>query len=510
MFRVDASDRVGTGHVIRCLTLANTLREAGAEIIFSCRDYPGNLIELVRKHEIKTIVLPTEGVEDARASIDFCVWDESHQLQDAQETISGLGGVRPEWIVVDHYALDHIWESQVRNHCGRLMVIDDLADRAHNCDCLLDQNLYTDAGKRYLGMLPGECIEMLEPKYALLQPEYSELHKKSMPRNGHVKNVLIYFGGADPDNLTGQCLDVLSHIGAKGLNFHVVIGASNVRRNELIELASEIEGAVVHEKLDSLAQLMVMADLAIGASGATTWERCCLGLPSVVISTGGNQKLVAKELHDRGFIKWMGHADSVNYGEMRELLHEIFSIGLPEGWASNCYDLVDGMGAQRVASVMMASSNTDLILRRADIGDEGLLLYWVNDPIVRANAFSCGHIDPAGHHKWFRECLKASDRCQIYIAEDYYHVPVGQVRFDKKGDEWYIDYSIDLMYRGCGLGKVMLEAAMNKFMNERENVVFIGEVKKSNKASCDIFDSIRVFSRSDCNEVITYRSDRLQ
>lgn len=354
--RTDASHQIGTGHVMRCLTLARALRERGAECRFICREHPGHLLGLIREQGFEVVALPCESGERvplgqaAEPAPAHAEWLGTDWCTDAEATRDALGAPIADWLVVDHYALDARWESALQPHCRKLLVIDDLADRKHDCDLLLDQNLAADMECRYDGKLPDHCGRMLGPQYALLQPEYAELHPRTPPREGPIRRVLVYFGGADTDNLTGLAIAAFRSLQRDDIILDVVINSGSPHADAIREQVQKIQQVTLHTHLPSLAPLMVQADLAIGAGGATSWERCCLGLPTLVVTLADNQKPIAAELDRQGFIRWLGHKDEVSEQALARALADIVTNSLTPAWSEQCQRLVDGRGTERVTA----------------------------------------------------------------------------------------------------------------------------------------------------------------
>lgn len=480
---------------MRCLTLAAALRERGAECRFVCREDPGNLLELIRRQGFEAIPLPIDNGQD----IDWHT--------DAAQTKVGVGETAADWLVVDHYALDARWEQMLRPHCHKLMVVDDLANRPHECDLLLDQNLVGNMRGRYEGKVPAGCCRLLGPDYALLQPTYARLHDGVMARSFRVRRMLIYFGGADTDNLTGMAMDAFISLGQQEVALDVVINPASPHAESIRQKSSGQPLITVHGNLPSLAPLMVQADLAIGAGGATSWERCCLGLPTLVITLAENQKPVAVELNRRGLIRWLGHRGEVDSAGLAATLHDCLESGLAPGWSKRCRELVDGRGAVRVTDIMTCGSETQLHARLAQADDEATLLCWANDPQVRQNSFSIGEIDAATHHTWFSKRLHDRDHCHLYVIETVTGLPVGQVRFEQTDQAWEIHYTIDPCFRGRGMGKTFLETALRAFAASvpMRSEIF-GRVKPENTASRKIFDSLGFDGKITDTGLICYRS----
>lgn len=320
-FRVDASLSIGSGHVMRCLTLAGALRKEGADCYFLCREHAGHLNELIAAQGFPIEVLPSQKGNVDRASVEqgkrsmvddgagylhHADWLGATQESDASETLEILQALEPDWLIVDHYALDARWESRVRDAIpkARMMVIDDLADRPHQADVLLDQNLGRRA-RDYCGLVPEHCRCLIGPRYALLRPDFAEWREWSLERRrqgGPVKRLLVSLGGVDKDNVTGQVLDALSGIDLpEGIEITVVMGASapwlEYVRYHARQMPCETEVVV---NVSDMARRMAEADLAIGAAGSTAWERCCMGLPTILLVLAENQKEIARALDAEG------------------------------------------------------------------------------------------------------------------------------------------------------------------------------------------------------------------
>lgn len=347
--RVDASMVMGIGHLVRCHTLGRALWQQGASVRFICRAHPGHGIGALQEEGFAVAVLPAlEVPETESVGEDYARWLGVSPARDANETIAVLEGC-PDWLVVDHYGLDAEWEQRLRPHVGRILVIDDLANRNHDCDALLDQNYNSNAEARYADRLPTDATRLLGPCYALLGPEYTEYRREHRVYSGRVDRVLVFFGGTDPDNLTGCALEALSDATFADVAVDAVVGPNNPHREALAKQAEARPGITLHAPRPHLADLMTAADLAIGAGGTTTWERCCLGLPSLVVSNADNQRPACEALAADGLIVYLGHSDEVTTAGMREGLQALRED--PERLsrlAEIGMQIVDGNGTQRV------------------------------------------------------------------------------------------------------------------------------------------------------------------
>ena len=343
---------------MRCLALAGEFRRRGAYVHFLCREHPGHLIARAEAAGYQVARLDSPPNSDVIEE-DYSAWLGVSQEQDARDTLNRLQGVRLDWVVVDHYGLDARWEGALRIAAAHVLVIDDLADRQHNCDLLLDQS-YLGGGTpcRYVGLLPATCMSLLGPRFALLQPEYAQLRDLFPPRDGNVRRVLVFFGGGDHSGDTLRVLEALSCAELEMLAIDVVVGQ---RESEAVERqVANRRGAVLYRGLACLAGLIARADLAIGAGGSTTWERACLGLPAVVATVSSNQVGISAALAEDGYQVLAGASHELDAAAWRAALIEITSE--PSRLATiarRAATLTDGKGCERVAEAVFGAHPSD-------------------------------------------------------------------------------------------------------------------------------------------------------
>jgi UDP-2,4-diacetamido-2,4,6-trideoxy-beta-L-altropyranose hydrolase len=467
VFRTDAALIIGTGHVMRCLTLAKALRKREAKCVFVCRRHEGHLIEMILREGFQCVPLAKsteiyeeddfDDAEPAHSSWLGVSWEK-----DAQESITALGAERFDWLVVDHYALDKKWEQVLRPYVNKIMVIDDLADRDHDCDLLLDQNLVINYATRYQNLLPKYCKKLLGPEYALLQPEYAELHLRAPPRS-EIKRILVFFGGSDQYNLSGSAISAFLRLNRDDIVLDVVLGSHNPHYFDTKAQTLKHPNIVVHGQLPSLAPLIMQSDLAIGAGGATTWERCCLGLLTLVITVAENQKSVAEELHKRGLIRWLGHFNAVSEDLLFDKLQAVIRGHQLEDWSRACMSITDGAGVQRILPYLMLNSESKLMARKARLDDLRLLYCLANDPLSCENSINLESVTLKKYQKWFYGRLRDLNHCKIYIIETEDGLPIGQVRFDLIDNGWEINYSITSFATGFYLNRNLLSSAISAF-----------------------------------------------
>jgi UDP-2,4-diacetamido-2,4,6-trideoxy-beta-L-altropyranose hydrolase len=361
-FRTDASNKIGTGHVMRCLTLASRLRELGANCVFISRVLDGNLLHRVQDAGFRFIELPRPEMTNyaevfEESLLDHSNWLAVSQRDDAQQTIKYLINKVVDWLIVDHYALDSKWEKCLRPYAKKIMVIDDIADREHDCDLLLDQNMVLNIERRYEELVPAQCNCLLGPQYALIHPEFSKLRRYLQPRWLPVRRILVYFGGVDLLDLTGITISAILAIQRKEITIDVVLSPQSPNAGAVKEKVKGHNGISCYENLPSLAPLMLKADMAIGAGGATTWERLCMGLPSLVVSTGENQVGTCEELGRMGLITYLGRSNDLSFELLLLALRSFLkSTEKSQQALMHGKTLVDGRGAERVADILVSSN----------------------------------------------------------------------------------------------------------------------------------------------------------
>lgn len=359
-FRTDASLQIGTGHVMRCLTLADALQATGAQCHFICREHPGNLIAQIRQRGFSVSVLPaaaeamiTDDPADTGRS-NYAAWLGVDWATDAAQTKVGVGETAFDWLIVDHYALDARWEQTLRPLCRKLMVIDDLSDRPHDCDLLLDQNLGRDVGD-YSQLVPGGCTVLAGPRYALLRPEFAALRDVSLRRRAtpQLKHLLITMGGVDQTDATGKVLEALQDCPLPAdLHITVVMGPHAPWLERVQLLAKQLpQPTEVKVNVNNIAQLMADSDLAIGAAGSTSWERCCLGLPTLIVVLAENQLNGAAALEQSGSVKLIGSVDAIPHA-LQSMLNLLATTDTLSQLSQKSCLVTDGQGTSRVAGAL--------------------------------------------------------------------------------------------------------------------------------------------------------------
>ena len=347
VFRCDAAVAMGSGHVMRCLTLARALKAEGTECHFICRAHPGHLLDAIRVAGFAFHALPAG--ETARGSLAHAHWLGASQEEDAAQSLALICGLQPDWLVVDHYALDVVWEQVLRTVSKRLMVIDDLADRVHDAELLLDQNLGRRA-EDYLTLVPPHGRVLAGPAFALLRDEFPAARAPSLRRRPSpaVRDLLVSLGGADAQNVTCAVLEALLNCPLPPeCRVSVILGLANPWLANVRALARRLPWATeVMVDVPDMARHLCVADLVIGAAGGSAWERCCLGVPSVILVLAANQRAGANALSQAG-----GALLAESPDNLPELFARLDAVGLAS-LSARAAEVCDGHGSQRVLEAM--------------------------------------------------------------------------------------------------------------------------------------------------------------
>ena len=356
-FRVDASVTIGTGHVIRCLTLAMVLREQGAKVTFICRELTGNLCDQIESKGFYVHRLPwLENKESSSVETEkYSHWLGVSWQEDSEQTNAILvrNSAMIDWLIVDHYSLDYLWQKSKRSVVRRIMVLDDLANRRHDCDLLLDQNPYFDMETRYDGLVPSGCTMLLGLHFALLKPEFQKARSRITDRSGKVKRILVFFGGSDIDNSTLRILNILKEVCNHTIFIDVVIGVNNSNVNQIMSATEGIKNIKCHINISNMEEIFLDVDLYIGAAGITTWERCCLGVPGLVVCISENQIKPIEYLADLGATYYIGEISKTEDADfIRSIKCLLNSPDLLKRYSEKSLALVDGKGSDRCARAL--------------------------------------------------------------------------------------------------------------------------------------------------------------
>ncbi len=487
VFRADASARLGYGHLMRCLCLADVLRARGAECHFLSAELPHELAARVARHGHGVHGLPAWAGRDLAADA----------TADAVASAAVVGALGAAVVIVDHYRLDAAWEAALRRVGVALIAIDDLADRAHDVDLLIDANAGREASD-YRGWVPPHCRVLCGPDYALLRAEFAAARAVSLARREHPepRRVLVSMGGADADNVSATVLDALDALDPGTLPRHcrvtVVLGAGAPWIDALRRRAASAARATeVLVDVENMAALLADCDLAIGAGGVSALERCCLGLPSLVVVVAANQ-LPGSVALQRWGAATLVMASARLADTLPAEIARMLRPGALAAMAQRAAQRVDGRGSARVAEavgacaaaqrVRMMDATATLRVREVRAEDLPMLLSWRNDPAISEHMHTRHRITEAEHRAWFERCRADPRRTLLLVERD--GQAFGFVQFTR-GDaadeaEWGF-YIAPGSPRGSGtlLGRVALRHAFERLRLGRVR----GEALQGNAAS---------------------------
>ncbi|NHI01617.1 UDP-2,4-diacetamido-2,4,6-trideoxy-beta-L-altropyranose hydrolase [Oceanimonas sp. MB9] len=498
VFRADASIQIGTGHVMRCLTLAEELTRQGHECLFICREHKGHLGDFIReKGFVLHLLYSSNEKQHAPDTLNWnthAKWLGVSWQQDAEQTLSTLIQQPVDWLVVDHYALDARWEQLVAKYTKHIMVIDDLADRLHQCDMLLDQT-FGRQSVDYREWVPANCELLCGSQYALLRPEFAELRHYSLQRRAkpELHSLLITMGGVDKDNITGQVLDALRESTLPHYCKITVVMGSTAPWLEAVKQQAETMPWPTEVKVGvrNMAQLMAESDLAIGAAGATAWERCCLGLPSIQVIVAKNQLWIARALNKVRAAFLLNNISSV---------HDAISYTIKSlsSMSHESQKVTDGKGALKVFEKM-----TDIFhdpnfkydarysmhsFQCLSIKESEKILEMRNHPNVRKWMHNPSEIS-INEHLNFIENLRKGEKEYFSIKDNNRIIGVLYFTdFNKEHDSCYIGLYKNFNSPQKGDGSVIMKVAIYYAVNSLGlNKIYL-EVLKDNLAAIKLYE----------------------
>ncbi len=340
--RVDAGYDIGAGHVIRCVSLADELTKRGHTVTFISTECPGHYCDFIEKkgYEIHRLTSTPYG-----SSLTV---EEKNKI-DAKLTIECLRGKTIDWLVVDSYLLGVKWEQELRHVVKRIMVIDDFVNRPHDCDILVDQDSLEVSQDRYVRLVGKDTLLLVGVKYVTLRPQFAQARQTLRKRSGDVNKLLVGFGGSDNTNCTLKTVETIRRFHQRITTTHVMVGQANRNKDSILKFCMREPSFVLHDQIENVANVMVHSDLGIGAGGTMTWERCCLGLPSLVITIDESQRALNQTLDKMGVVVHLGDDDSVTHEAMFGALQSILDDKqrLIE-MSRRGMELIDGRGIIRI------------------------------------------------------------------------------------------------------------------------------------------------------------------
>jgi len=467
LIRADAGTEIGSGHLMRCLALGQAWKDAGGKVIYITSCHNEGLLQRLREEDFEIHVTASQYP-------DASDWTNTKDILDDHPN---------SWLVLDGYHFDEVYQQHVKESGHRLLVIDDMAHLKHYyADIVLNQNLHAE--QLHYSCEPYTSL-LLGTRYVLLRREFLAWKDRKRDIAETARCVLVTLGGGDPDNHTIRVIQALQEVDIVDLEAIVISGASNPHTAAL-EAAIEQSRVPIRLVRDAknMPELMAWADLAVSSAGTTTWELAFMRVPALLLIQANNQVGVAQELDRVGAAVNLGWAQVVSKLELVEKLEGVLrDAGHLHTMVQRTTALIDGEGVSRV---MMQIKGERLRLRQVREEDCGLLWNWANDKDVRGSSFSPESILWDEHIQWFAKKLN-DPNCFHFIALDEQDIPIGQVRFDIRGEETEIDVSIDAEWRRCGNGSSLIELATeNMFLTTPLKAVH-AFVKLHNAASVHAF-----------------------
>jgi UDP-2,4-diacetamido-2,4,6-trideoxy-beta-L-altropyranose hydrolase len=463
LIRADASEQIGSGHLMRSLALAQAWQDSRGAVCLVARLLPGTLERRWREENIE--VRQFTGAGD-----------------DARQTAELAREIGADWVVLDGYQFGPEFQRAIKNAGLMLLVVDDDGrSRDYVADLILNQAPYA---VQDLYPRRGSSTELLlGTRYALLRREFIQARPPDRECPPSARRMLVTLGGGDPDNCTRTILEAIAVI--EKLTTIVVVGPSNPRAAELEQLARRAGGRItVQRNPPDMSQLMTWADLAISAAGSTCWELAFMGLPMLLVVLANNQLPGATSLNKLGVARNLGWHCELSVDKVRAAIMQVIDDPtLRASMSRKGLQLIDGRGASRAVTEMRSRLFT---VRRAGLEDSQLLLDWANEPGVRAASFSSAPISPDDHRTWFGRKV-CDPSCVFFIAFDQRRTPVGQVRFDQVRSDAVVSVSLDRKFRGRGMGAAVISLACRQLFRETGVRVVHGYVKPENETSASAF-----------------------
>ncbi len=467
--RADASTRMGTGHVMRCLALAQAWRDGGGRAVFIVAPEATTLAARLKSEDIQTVHLTVQPGSDT----------------DAAQTADTARHLQASWVVVDGYHFSADYHRRLKDAGLQLLVIDDDGHARQYCaDIVLNQNPH--AHEALYGNRARDTRLLLGPRYALLRREFGPWRgwQRAIPQVA--RKILVTLGGSDPDNVTGKVIQALQQVTIDGLEAIVVLGGSNPHQKQFPSALQEAHHHIRWAShVTNMPQLMAWADMAVSSAGCTAWELAYMGLPACVVTLAANQHPIADWLETAGLAHALGWHHHLSAADVAHAVTVLGASAQRRGEiARRGRELVDGEGSDRT---YMHMTGAQLRLRQAREDDCQRLWEWANDPSVRAVSFSPEPIPWEQHVEWLKGRLH-NPHCLLFIAVNSDDVPIGQVRYDLEKDEATVSITLDRRFRGQGYGSALIRLSAQKVFHTTATTVLHAYVKRGNGASVCAFE----------------------
>ena len=459
--RVDSNSKIGAGHFMRCLALANAYKNIGGSITFVCKDIQPECESFAKKQEVELVHSPHD--IGSRDDANFLV-ELANQASCSE-------------VITDGYFFDADYRRALRNKKISVVAIDDGDLIPDETDLVINQNAHAEQIK-----LNSEEVDLLGLRYCLLGSRFWPYLNWSRKTADSATRFLVCFGGGDHLDWIKKSIAAIFNIVAK-CEIRAV-GADESDISELLAGATENQSIECIRHSDEIERIMAWADIAIGASGSMTWERAFMQLPSISIALAQNQQPLGETINQKQIGVHIGSAETVTDQQLREGIERLVSdIELRNKMALNGRTAIDGYGCDRV---VQALSRQPVRLRRAVEADKQILFEWVNEPKVREMSFTKVEISWETHCDWFEKRVNNED-CLLFIAHDKNDECVGQVRFEIDQDFAEVSISVSSKFRGRGLSRAILAQGMARAKRQKKIKRINAFIQPGNKPSIQLF-----------------------
>lgn len=469
--RADANLKIGTGHIMRCIALAQAWQDHGGEVTFISHCESEALRERIQSEWCRFIALDH-------------VCPDSSDLKNTLAILKTEGADQKNWLVLDGYHFTPKYQKAIRDEGIRLLVIDDMNHLpCYHADILLNQNIHAPDLKYH-------CDEnttlLLGTRYVLLRREFLKYRDFNRQIPDRARNILVTLGGADPDNVTLKVIEALTLVEDKEIEVKIVIGPANPHREILTQaLSSTPYLSELITNPSNMPELMAWADLAISGAGSTCWEMAFMGVPNIVMILADNQKPVAEGIAKIRMALNLGWYNVVNQRLISQSIYQIIlSKNKRINMAKKGHIVIDGSGTKTLVKKLNAISISICPVMESDCE---LIWKWANDPEVRSSAFSSDFIPFEDHRDWFYSKIR-NPQCFQFIGYNGNSQPIGQIRFDAVGDgEFEVDVSVDKDFRGREYGVQLIKKGIYELLQHSNVKIVHSYVKSSKHASKNTF-----------------------
>lgn len=462
LFRADGGNQgIGLGHLMRCIGVAEVLKNRGVELLFVIKD-DAVAKQLIQSHGHVVATIPSNAT--------------------LEEDLTFTRAKSPEcdWIIADSYSITTTYLDHLRTANNRVAYFDDF-DRPCPVDLLI--RLEKNSERRHCDILAG-------PAYLPLRSEYAHLPPHLISET--IQRILIMSGGEDPANAIQKIVSALSH-SSKQFILDIIIGAAYTRRAEIEDtLSHSPHHCHLHTNLRSVLQLQQQADLAITAGGLTVWELAAVGTPMMVLQTADNQQKQMQYIQKEDLAIFLGTSDDPKALEtICGMVEKLEPRELRQRYSIRGQQLVDGKGTQRLADTLIQLRQQRILLKKVDPDpmslDSQRIWQWRNDPVTRQMSRKIEEIPWKAHREWYQQTMQ--DEKKIILMGTYLGDPIGMIRFDLVDTEG-AEVSINLspQQRGKGLGSLLLQAACRYAHVEKQLKRLIANIRQENITSQKLFE----------------------